>query len=107
MAGVNVDIKTAVRLKRMGLTAGFPDLQLMVPGSLKTDGEVSAGLLIELKTERGSLSDVQALYHKKLRSMNYTVIIVRSLEEAIAWIKTYLERVPNLREKVWRPCQVD
>lgn len=88
----------------MGLRAGFPDLQLMVPGSVKDDGEVSEGLLIELKTSKGHLSDVQALYHCKLRAMNYTVIVIRSLEEAIAWIKTYLERVPNLREKAWRPC---
>lgn len=88
----------------MGLRAGFPDLQLMVPGSVKDDGIASPGMLIELKTDRGSLSDVQKLYHEKLRAMDYTVIVVRSLEEAIAWIKTYLERVPKLREKAWRPC---
>ncbi len=106
MAGVDVDIKTAVRLKRMGLRAGFPDLQLLVPGSVANDNEVSHGLFLELKTNRGNVSEVQKLYHEKLRSINYTVIVVRSLEEAISWIKTYLDRVPNLYERR-HPCQVD
>jgi hypothetical protein len=107
VAGINVDIKVAVRMKRMGLRAGFPDLQLMVPGSIKDDGSVSHGLLMELKTKKGSLSDVQKLYHSKLSFLDYTIIVVRSLDEAMAWVKAYLGRVPGLGEKFGRPCPQD
>ncbi|CAB4128624.1 VRR-NUC domain containing protein [uncultured Caudovirales phage] len=107
VAGVNVDIKTAVRLKRMGLRAGFPDLQLLVPGSIKDDGTEAPGLFLELKTIRGRLSDIQKEYHSKLRFLNYTIVVVRELDEAISWVKAYLGRVPGLEEKYRHRCLTD
>jgi hypothetical protein len=94
--GINLDLKTRVRMKAMGLTAGFPDLQLLVPGSFITEEDIVYGLFIELKTKKGVVSDCQKDYHEKLRLQNYTVIISRSFEEATEYIKWYLMRVPNL-----------
>ena len=71
-------------MKAMGLRAGFPDLQLMV-------GSKNAyGLLIELKTPKGVVSDVQEEYHAKLREQYYTVVICRSFNEAVTTIIDYL-----------------
>lgn len=102
-AGINLDLKTRVRMKCMGLTAGFPDLQLMVPGSFISEEDISHGLLIELKTAKGIVTACQKDYHAKLRRQHYTVVICRSFEEARDQIRYWLMRVPNLERRYARP----
>jgi len=106
--GINLDIKTRCRMKRMGLRAGFPDLQLMVSKKLDDHLHVdtmgactrythkqkfSHGLLIELKTPKGIVTACQKDYHSKLRQQDYTVVICRSFEEARDQIQFWLMRV--------------
>lgn len=101
--GINLDLKTRVRMKSMGLTAGFPDLQLMVPGSFINEEDISHGLFIELKTPKGIVSLCQKDYHEKLRRQHYTVVICRSFEEACNRIRYWLMRVPNLDRRLPLP----
>jgi hypothetical protein len=96
-AGLNLNLKTRVRMKATGLTPGFPDLQLLIPGALRSDGKISPGLFLELKTVKGRVSEVQKEYHDKLSNQDYTVVICRSFYEAVDWIKSYLSRVGKAR----------
>lgn len=57
-SGEKRDQVTAARLKRMGVTSGFPDLVFFGPS-----GEVC---FIELQAERGRLSDHQAAVKRHL-----------------------------------------
>jgi hypothetical protein len=62
------------RLKRMGLVAGWPDLQLLHKG--KYYG-------IEVKTPVGKLSPAQSELHEKLKSQGAKVAVVKSEKEAM------------------------
>jgi hypothetical protein len=90
-AGVNLGLMQRVRAKAMGLTAGVPDLQLLVPTFDKSTGKVIPGLFIEMKSEKGRLSPIQKSFHEKLRLYNYTIVISYSSAEAISAIRSYLE----------------
>ncbi len=92
-AGVNLGLMQRVRAKAMGLTAGVPDLQLLVPTFDKSTGKVIPGLFIEMKSKKGRLSPIQKDFHEKLRLYNYTIVISYSSEEAIEEIKKYLNGV--------------
>ena len=89
-AGVNLGLMQRVRAKAMGLTAGVPDLQLLVPRFDKVTNKVIPGLFIEMKSEKGKLSLTQKVFHDKLRSQNYTIVIAYSSDEAQKEIKKYL-----------------
>jgi VRR-NUC domain-containing protein len=62
-SGEKRDQVTAARLKRMGVTAGFPDLILFGP-----HGEVCA---IELKAKNGRLSEAQAAVKRHLEQAGH------------------------------------
>ncbi len=98
VAGLNLDVKTRVRMKRMGLRAGFPDMMLLVPRL-----GYSHALFIELKSEKGRVAKIQSDYHEKLRLLNYTVIICRSFIESANFITKYIESVPDIRKRFGRP----
>jgi len=103
-AGINLGITARVRAKAMGLRAGMPDLQLYVPVTygigVLVEGEMvnvenaiagfSCGLMLELKTKNGKLSQIQKEYHEKLRSQCYTIVTCYGFEEAQTVIKEYL-----------------
>lgn len=77
-------IKTATRFKAMGVKAGFPDLFLFVPrGGYH-------GLFIELKTDRGSLSDKQKIMMDRLNAQGYRCELCRGYDSAISVIEGYL-----------------
>lgn len=63
------------RFKAMGVVAGVSDLIYLRPGGKP--------VLIELKIESGSQSQIQKEWQAKVEAAGYQYIIVRSLEEAI------------------------
>ena len=78
------DAKTGALLKRMGVKAGIPDLFI----SRACNG--FHGCYVELKVGRGRLSYEQEVKIAVLRHANYQVLIVRTMDEAIAEISKYL-----------------
>ena len=91
-AGVNLGVMQRVRAKAMGLTAGVPDLQLLVPRFDKESNKYIPGLFIEMKAPQGKVSKIQKDFHDKLRAQNYTIVISYSSEEAMKEIKEYLKK---------------
>ena len=62
------------KLKRAGLVAGWPDIQLIYKG-------IYYG--IEVKTPTGRLSSAQRKIHKQLIRMGCSVAVVRSIREVM------------------------
>lgn len=75
---------TAVRLKREGVKAGVPDIYLPVPRG------AYAGLWIELKSAKGSLSELQRWWVARLRGQGYAVGVCYGWEQARDAIVEYL-----------------
>ncbi len=75
-------------LKMEGCRKGAPDLVL---ATNSYDMSLSA-LFMELKTPTGRVLPEQAAFHAALRSQGYRVEIVRTLEEGINIITTYLTK---------------
>lgn len=88
-AGMNLSLSQRIRARNMGLKAGVPDLILFVPKIIKN--KFFPCLFIEMKAEKGRLSEVQKDYHRKLKNHGYTIVISYSCEEAMEKIKSYLE----------------
>jgi hypothetical protein len=65
---------------------GMPDLMICM-----SSGSYHA-LFIEMKTEKGKLSDTQKIVHAQLINAGYAVKVCRSFEEFTQTIKTYLEQ---------------
>ncbi len=80
------DPKTGARLKRMGMSAGFPDIEIPVPRHGKH------GLYIELKTKKGRLSDAQREWLELLTANGYEAQMARGLDEAIEIIRDYFAK---------------
>lgn len=101
-AGLNLSMTARVRMRAMGLTAGMPDLQLLVPRIyplklLDEDGKLamnekrfSCGLFIEMKRKNGKVSPVQEAFHRQLEEQFYTITVCYSFEEAQLAIRNYL-----------------
>jgi hypothetical protein len=71
--------------KMMGYLAGIPDL-------IFAEARYGYyGLFIELKTEKGKVSDEQKAILGQLNDRGYKAIVCRSTEEAIAAIDRYLK----------------
>lgn len=84
-SGVRLSIGAAVKAKRAGRKAGWPDLFLAV----KTFDY--SGLFVEMKRETGGvLSPEQKKLHARLREQGYAVVVCRGANEAINAIKDYL-----------------
>jgi hypothetical protein len=63
------------KLKKAGLTPGWPDIQLIAK-----DGRYYG---MEVKTATGRLSQAQRSLHKRLEDNGCKVVVVRSVEEAM------------------------
>lgn len=75
----------AVKLRRMGVKPGVPDLFLPVPrGSY-------AGLWIEMKRKDGVLSSLQSGFLQAMASFGYCCAVCRGADEAIARLEAYLK----------------
>jgi hypothetical protein len=90
-------VREAMKFKRMGVRAGFPDLFLAVPRELKVPvgkGVVEVrsfhGLFVEMKSENGRLSLEQKAFHPLLEAQGFAVMTAWSFEEAVTYITNYL-----------------
>lgn len=82
----------AKMLKAEGLTPGVPDLFLA--RASYCDGEAEPyelGMFVECKTPEGAIAAEQKAMHELLRARGYRVEVVRSVEEGIAVITSYLK----------------
>lgn len=77
--------KEAARFKKEGVKPGFPDLILPVPRGCFNS------LYIELKTEKGKLTENQIRWIEFLRQNGNKVLVCRSVDECIRIVKEYLE----------------
>lgn len=82
--GGSRNIIEATKLKKMGVKAGVPDLQLIVP-----NGEIH-GLWIELKAQKGKLQPSQQIMIQRLEAQGYMCKVCFGADEAISEIKKYL-----------------
>lgn len=82
--GGSRNIIEATKLKKIGVKAGVPDLQLIVP-----NGEVH-GLWIELKAQKGKLQPSQQIMIQRLEAQGYMCKVCFGADEAISEIKKYL-----------------
>lgn len=77
-------IREAVKLKRMGVKAGVSDLFLAYPSGNKH------GLFMEIKTEKGRLTQEQMVWLERIRSVGFDTHVTRNVEDAIDKIRSYL-----------------
>lgn len=82
--GGSRNIIEATKLKKMGVKAGVPDLQLIVP-----NGQAH-GLWIELKAQKGKLQPSQQIMIQRLEAQGYLCKVCFGADEAINEIKKYL-----------------
>lgn len=91
--------RQAVYLKQEGLRKGVPDTCLPVPRG------GYYGLYIEMKTEKGKLTDEQTDYLTFLNHQGYLACFCRGAQAAIVVLEWYLN-LPNTRIEQILPSQV-
>ena len=70
----------AICMKREGVLAGIPDLQIILPGQKV--------IWIEMKKRKGgSVSKVQKEIHAKLQELGHLVCVAKGAKEAVEYIK--------------------
>jgi len=74
------DPREAAHMLAQGVTAGLPDLQIVMPG-----GSV---IWVELKAHNGVLRQSQKDIHAKLKMLGHVVHVYYGLDEAIAGLTT-------------------
>ena len=82
-----------VKLKKLGMKSGWPDLQILVDKKYWHKSAEASGIYIELKTSKGRLTDNQNKILKKLENLGQYSIMCRSLDEVI----TYLQKKIKLK----------
>jgi hypothetical protein len=70
--------REGARLKGNGLRPGFPDLICMQRGLVA---------FLEVKAEKGRVSDAQAEFHRELERQGMSVAVVRSQDEACEFLR--------------------
>ena len=78
------NIKVAAKLKKEGVVAGVPDLFLAFPTN------ESAGLFIEMKYGKNTMTEAQKYMRQQLINQNYTHEVCYSFDEFVQIIKGYL-----------------
>ena len=79
--------RDGAKRKAMGVRAGFPDFIFLLPN------KEYPYLAVELKTEKGRQSDSQKEYQKVVESVGGKYVIVRSIEEFIREINSYINKM--------------
>jgi len=82
--GGSRNIATAVNLKKTGVVSGIPDLFLAQPNN------IYSGLFIEMKSEKGKLSENQINIASKLVLNNYNVVVCNSFESFKLAVEDYI-----------------
>ncbi|MEM1973305.1 MAG: VRR-NUC domain-containing protein [Thermoplasmata archaeon] len=85
IAGVNLPIITATRLKRMGYKRGLPDIMIFEPR------QGYHGLFIEMKREGGRLTKEQKWFLDELNRRGYKAVVCYSFKQAIDIVENYLK----------------
>ena len=85
LAGVNLPIHTAVRLKRMGYLAGVSDLLIF-----RARGNY-LGLFVELKRIGGKCSDAQRAFQVHALVEGYKAVTCYGFDDAVEAIDQYLK----------------
>lgn len=76
----------AVKLKKMGVKSGVPDVLIFDPKHGYN------GFAIELKVGRNTVSEAQKEWLTKLKSKGWLVLVSYSLEEVIHWVEWYYQK---------------
>lgn len=85
--------KVGAILKAEGLRKGAPDLMLAVPRADPRMGWAGYNaLFLELKRREGVVSPEQEVFHELLRKQGYRVEVVRTLNQCIDIVTTYLTK---------------
>lgn len=79
------DAREGARFKQMGTQAGFPDLILLVAA------QGYHALLLELKTRTGRQQDSQKEYQQLAEAQGYRYVVIRSLEDFMDEVNTYMK----------------
>lgn len=80
----------ARNLKLSGVKAGIPDICLPVAR------QGYYALYLEMKSEKGTLTESQGVMIERLQECGNKVVICKNCEEAIDFIVWYLERAPRI-----------
>jgi len=83
--------RTGKRMNDMGYCKGMPDL--FIPYPIKSNHGDYCGLFIELKSESGRVNKEQQSTGAKLIELGYFVNVVRSIEEFINLVNSYMTGV--------------
>jgi hypothetical protein len=78
------NIVEGARLKRMGMLQGVPDIFLAVPN------RTHAGLFIELKWGKNTMTESQQRIQQQLLAAGYEVGLVRSVDDFQKLVTQYL-----------------
>jgi VRR-NUC domain len=76
----------AAKFKRLGVKPGVPDLFIGKPNS------GYAGMFIEFKTKKGTLTDYQVDFLNRLVKTGYCCAVVHSIEQAMDAFKWYFDK---------------
>jgi hypothetical protein len=80
-------VQYRVKLKKMGLCPGWPDLELLIGGKIH---------FMELKMPKGRLSENQKAFQEYCLENGIPHAVPRSLKEAIEIFKEWLSRAEQL-----------
>jgi len=85
-------VQYRVHQKRMGMQAGWPDLELFIPPEGFQNGmTLWMPIFLEVKTLKGRLSDNQKKIHARLKTSGCSVVVVRSIEETEEALKRLIK----------------
>lgn len=79
------DAREAKRMKEQGTVSGIPDIELAIPT------RYHHGSFFELKVGKNKLTDNQRNMMYKLETQGYACYLIRSLDEFMKAIATYLK----------------
>jgi hypothetical protein len=74
------DIRTAARLKKMGVRPGIPDLMITIGGRMHG---------LELKTAKGRTSPAQIAMHDEMRASGVVIEIAHGIQAAVDCLKRW------------------
>ncbi|MGL6021810.1 MAG: VRR-NUC domain-containing protein [Chitinophagaceae bacterium] len=80
--GGSRNVREAVNLKHSGVMAGEPDLLLRLPNGITIN--------MEIKTDKGRLSDYQKEFYNFCKLNNHYYFVVRSVDEFDKIIQDFL-----------------
>jgi hypothetical protein len=87
----NHKIQYRMKQKRMGVRAGWPDLEIFVSKTWWRPGQPWSPIFIEIKTKTGRLSGNQKQVQEELKAAGCHVTTVKSVEDVEVFINTILE----------------